>query len=112
VEHLKGAFVRYAPALLANIRLVLKDIHYVNKHFSSSEEEQFYNRRYGTQHNDTQHNDIQHNLIYKSQCVCVCISAIEIQTTGPISMKFGMGILLNTGKVHSCVATPYPDPQG
>ncbi len=108
MEQLKGAFVRYAPGLLANIRLGLKDIHYVNKHFSSGEEEkQFYNRRYGTQHND-----IQHNLIYKSQCVCACISAIEIQTTGPISMKFGMGILLNTVKVRSCVATPYPDPQG
>jgi len=41
------------------------------------------------------------NLICKSQCVCV-----YIRTTGPISMKFGMGILLNTGKVHSWVATP------
>jgi hypothetical protein len=27
--------------------------------------------------------------MYKSQCVCVCISAIEIQTIVPISMKFG-----------------------
>ncbi len=44
-------------------------------------------------------------------CVSVCISAIEIQTTGPIAMKFGMGMLLNMGKVHSWVATLYPDPR-
>ncbi len=45
------------------------------------------------------------NLIYESQCVwvCGCVSAIEIQTTGLILMKFGMGILLNMGKVHSWV---------
>jgi hypothetical protein len=40
------------------------------------------------------------------------VSAIEIQTTGPISMKFGMSILLNGGKVHSWDSTPYPNPQG
>ena len=28
-------------------------------------------------------------------CVCECVSAIEIQTTGLISVKFGMGILPN-----------------
>jgi hypothetical protein len=54
------------------------------------------------------------NLIYKSQCVFVCarvcISGIEIQTTGPISMKFGMGIHLNEGKVHTWDLTPYPPP--
>ena len=49
-------------------------------------------------------------LICKSQGVCV--SAIEIQTTKPISVKFSMGILLDTGKVRSWVATPYPDPRG
>jgi hypothetical protein len=38
------------------------------------------------------------------------VSAIEIQTTGPISMKFGMGRLLNMGKVCSWVANPYPTP--
>jgi hypothetical protein len=27
-------------------------------------------------------------------------------------MKFGMGILLNMGKVHSWVATKFPDPWG
>ncbi len=49
-------------------------------------------------------------------CVCVCarvracISAIEIQTTGPISIKCGMWILINAGKVRSWVATTYPDP--
>ncbi len=31
-------------------------------------------------------------------CVCVCVFGIEIQTTGLISMKFDMGILLNGGK--------------
>ncbi len=51
-------------------------------------------------------------LIYKSECVCACISAIEIQTTAPILMKFGMEILLNVGKIPSWVATPYPHPQG
>jgi hypothetical protein len=43
-------------------------------------------------------------------CVCVCVSAIEIQTTALILMKFGMEILLNAGKVPSRVATPYPHP--
>jgi hypothetical protein len=39
--------------------------------------------------------------------MCVpCVSAIEIQTTGPISMTFGMGIILNGGKVHSWDLTP------
>ncbi len=52
------------------------------------------------------------NLIYKSQCVCACISAIEIQTTALILMKFGMEIVLNSGKVISWVATPYPYPWG
>jgi len=42
----------------------------------------------------------------------VNISGIEIQTTGLISMKFGMGILLNGGKVCSWDLTPYPNPQG
>ncbi len=45
--------------------------------------------------------------------MCVpCVSAIEILTTGPISMKFGMSILLNggRGKVHSWDLTPYPNP--
>ncbi len=48
--------------------------------------------------------------------MCVpCVSAIEIleiQTTGPISMKFGTSILLNGGKVHSWDSTPYPNPWG
>jgi len=44
--------------------------------------------------------------------MCVCVSAIEIQTTGPISMKFGMGILLYGGKVCSWDSNPYPNPQG
>ncbi len=44
--------------------------------------------------------------------MCVCVSAIEIQTTGAISIKFGMGMLLNMGKIHCWVATPYPYPQG
>jgi hypothetical protein len=44
--------------------------------------------------------------------VCACISAIEIQTTAPILMKFGIEILLNAGKVPSWVATPYPHPRG
>ncbi len=43
-------------------------------------------------------------------CVCACISATEIQTTGLISVKFGMRILLNAGKAQSWVSTPYPDP--
>ncbi len=55
---------------------------------------------------------VNNNLIYKSQCVCGCISAIEIQTTALILMKFGMEILLNAGKVPRWVATPYPHPQG
>ncbi len=39
-------------------------------------------------------------------CVCVCVTGIEIQTPGPISMKFDMGILLNGGKVYSWDSTP------
>jgi hypothetical protein len=40
-------------------------------------------------------------------CVCVCVlSAIEIETAVLISMKFGKGILINTGKVCSWAATP------
>jgi hypothetical protein len=38
------------------------------------------------------------NLIYTCQCVLVSISAIKIQTIGPISVKFGTGILLEWGK--------------
>jgi hypothetical protein len=37
-------------------------------------------------------------------------STIEIQTTGPISMKFIIEILLNEGKVCSRDSTPYPPP--
>ncbi len=45
--------------------------------------------------------------------MCVpCVSAIEIQTTGPISMKFGMSILLNGGKVRSWDSTPTPGVRG
>ncbi len=44
--------------------------------------------------------------------MCGCVSAIEIQTTRLISMKFGMGILLYGGKVHSWDLPPYPNPQG
>ncbi len=45
--------------------------------------------------------------------MCVlCVSAIEIQATGPISMKFGMSILLNGGNVRSWDSTPYPNPRG
>ncbi len=36
-------------------------------------------------------------------CVCACISGIEIQTTRPISIKFGNEILLNGGIVRSGV---------
>ncbi len=44
--------------------------------------------------------------------MCVpCVSAIEIQATGPISMKFGIIILLNGGNVHSWDLTPYPNPR-
>ena len=42
----------------------------------------------------------------------MCVYSVEIQTTGLISMKFGMGILLNGGKVCSWDLTPYPNPQG
>jgi hypothetical protein len=42
--------------------------------------------------------------------VCAFISAIKIQTTEPISVKFGIGMLLNAGTVRSWVASPYPDP--
>jgi hypothetical protein len=42
----------------------------------------------------------------------IYISAIEIQTTGQILVKYGMGIPLNGGKVLSWVSTPYPDPWG
>ncbi len=45
-------------------------------------------------------------------CVCVCVSAIEIQTTGSIMVKFGTGILRNEGKVHSWVSTSYPNLRG
>jgi hypothetical protein len=44
--------------------------------------------------------------------VNVCVYAIEIQTTPPISMKFGMGILLNTGKVRNWDLTPTPGVRG
>jgi hypothetical protein len=44
--------------------------------------------------------------------VCVCVSALEIQTTEPISGKFGTSILLNGEKVLSWVSTPIPDPWG
>ncbi len=45
--------------------------------------------------------------------MCVlCVSAIEIQTTGPISMKLSMSILLNGGKVRRWDSTPYPNPLG
>jgi len=58
--------------------------------------------------------------VYGCVCVCldvcvwvwVCVSAIEIQTTEPISVKFGTGILLNGGKVFSLVLTSYPDSWG
>jgi hypothetical protein len=43
-------------------------------------------------------------------CVCACISGIEFKTTGPISMKFGMGIFLIEGKACSWDLTPYPNP--
>ncbi len=43
---------------------------------------------------------------------CAYISAIEIQTSGLISVRFGMGIFLNVGKVRSWVATPFPKPRG
>ncbi len=43
--------------------------------------------------------------------MCGCMSAIEIQTTGTISMKFGMGILLYRGKVRSWDLSPYPNPR-
>jgi hypothetical protein len=40
-------------------------------------------------------------------CVCVFISSIEIQTNGPILVKFDTELLLNVGKVRSWVSTPY-----
>ncbi len=53
------------------------------------------------------------NLINKSQCACVCgsVSAVEIPTTAPISLKSGMGILLKGRKVFSKVLTTYLDPR-
>ncbi len=46
-------------------------------------------------------------------CVCVCMYIwYRNQTTGPISMKFGIRILLNGGKVCSRDSTPQPDPWG
>ncbi len=45
--------------------------------------------------------------------MCVpCVSPIEIQTTGPIAMNFGISILLNGGNVCSWDFTPYPNPRG
>jgi hypothetical protein len=44
--------------------------------------------------------------------VWVCVSAIEIQTTGLSLVKFGTGIFLKGGKVLSWDSTPYPNPQG
>ncbi len=45
--------------------------------------------------------------------MCVlCVSAIEIQTTGPISMKFGMSILLNGGKVRRWDSKPHTPTPG
>ncbi len=45
--------------------------------------------------------------------MCVpCVSAMEIQTTGPISMKFGIRILLHGGKVCCWDSTPYPKTPG
>ncbi len=45
--------------------------------------------------------------------MCVlCVSAIEIQTTGPISMKFGMSILLNGGRFIAGIQNPIPQPPG
>ncbi len=43
--------------------------------------------------------------------MCACISAIEIQTTVQILMKFGMEVLLNAGKVPGWVATLSLQPQ-
>jgi len=65
-----------------------------------------------TQLNDIQHKLIQNDLIYKSQFVCACISAIEIQNTGLSSMKFGTGILLIGGKVCSRDSITYPNTWG
>jgi hypothetical protein len=45
-------------------------------------------------------------------CECVYVSAIEIQTTELILVKFGTGILLSGGKACSLVLTSYPDSQG
>ncbi len=45
-------------------------------------------------------------------CVFVCLFCIEIQTARPISMKFGMGVVLEGEKVLSWVLTPYPNPRG
>jgi hypothetical protein len=47
------------------------------------------------------------NLLYKRQCLCVCLLSEEIQTAGPISVKFGTGILFDMGKFLSWVSTPY-----
>ncbi len=38
----------------------------------------------------------------------VCMFSIEIQTVRLISVKFGMGIFFDSGKVLSWVSTPYP----
>jgi hypothetical protein len=42
------------------------------------------------------------------------VSAIEIQTIGPISMKFGMSILLNGGRFVAMIRphTPAPGVRG
>jgi hypothetical protein len=43
--------------------------------------------------------------------MCVpCVSAIEIQTTRPISMKFGMSILLNGGRFVAGIQPHTPTP--
>jgi hypothetical protein len=45
--------------------------------------------------------------------MCVpCVSTIEIQTTGPISMKFGMSILLNGGRFIAGIQPPTPGVRG
>ena len=45
-------------------------------------------------------------------CVFVCLSSKEIQTSGPILVKFGKEVFLEGGKVLGGVLTPTTQVQG
>jgi hypothetical protein len=48
------------------------------------------------------------NLIYKVECLFV----VEIQTAGPISAKFCVGVFFDGGTGLGRVWAPYPKPRG